>query len=259
MNYKFLTDFDLFMRAYKQKDQKRPCEQNTIMKHIERFRKVINMAIRNEWLEGDPFMKFKPTFIKTSRQFLTADELSAIEKKEFNIVRLQYAKDIFVFSCYTGLAYIDVFNLNQKNIVRGIDGGYWLYTSRKKTDVPVDIPLLPAPLAIIEKYKNDPRVLASGKLIPSYSNQKLNSYLGEIADLCEIEKHLTSHIARHTFATTVTLCNGVPMETVSKLLGHISIKTTQIYAKVIEQKVSDDMNKLRKKLVIDKKPNRKIG
>ncbi len=259
LNYKFLTDFDLFMRAYKQKDQKRPCGQNTIMKHIERFRKVINMAIRNEWLERDPFMKFKPTFIKTSRQFLTADELSAIELKEFSIVRLQYAKDIFVFSCYTGLAYIDVFNLNQKNIVRGIDGGYWLYTSRKKTDVPVHIPLLPLPLAIIEKYKNDTRVLASGKLIPTYSNQKLNSYLSEIADLCEIDKHLTSHIARHTFATTVTLCNGVPMETVSKLLGHTSIKTTQIYAKVIEQKVSDDMNKLRKKLVVDKRSNRKIG
>lgn len=122
LNYRFLTDFDHFMRTYKQKDQKRPCGQNTIMKHIERLRKVINMAIRNEWLERDPFMKFKPSFTKTSRQFLTKDELFEIEKKEFRIERLKYARDIFVFSCYTGLAYIDVFNLQQNNIVRGIDG-----------------------------------------------------------------------------------------------------------------------------------------
>ena len=114
-------------------------------------------------------------------------------------------------------------------------------------------------MAIIEKYKNNPRVQASNKLIPSYSNQKLNSDLGEIADLCGIEKPLTSHIARHTFATTVTLCNGVPIETVSKLLGHTSIKTTQIYAKVIEQKVIDDMKQLKEKLKIDKNSNRKIG
>jgi site-specific recombinase XerD len=259
LNYRFLTDFDHFMRTYKQKDQKRPCGQNTIMKHIERLRKVINMAIRNEWLERDPFMKFKPSFTKTSRQFLTKDELFEIEKKEFRIERLKYARDIFVFSCYTGLAYIDVFNLQQNNIVRGIDGDYWLYTNRKKTDVSVHIPLLPEPLAIIEKYKNNPRVLASNKLLPTYSNQKLNSYLSEIADLCEIEKHLTSHIARHTFATTVTLCNGVPMETVSKLLGHSSIKTTQIYAKVIEQKVSDDMRLLRDKLNVEKNSKRKTG
>jgi site-specific recombinase XerD len=259
LNYKFLIEFDRFIRTYKQKDQKRPCGQNTIMKHIERLRKVVNMAIRNEWLERDPFQKFKPNFIKTSRQFLTADELSTIEKKEFKINRIEQAKDIFIFSCYTGLAYIDVFNLRQNNIVRGIDGDYWLYTSRKKTDVSVHIPLLSEPLAIIEKYKNNPRVQASNKLIPSYSNQKLNSYLGEIADLCGIEKPLTSHIARHTFATTVTLCNGVPIETVSKLLGHTSIKTTQIYAKVIEQKVSDDMKQLKEKLKIDKNSNRKTG
>jgi len=207
LNYRFLADFDHFMRTYKQKDQKRPCGQNTIMKHIERLRKIINMAIRNEWLERDPFMKFKPSFTKTSRLFLTKDELFEIEKKEFRIERLKYARDIFVFSCYTGLAYIDVFNLQQNNIVRGIDGDYWLYTNRKKTDVSVHIPLLPVPLAIIEKYKNNPRVQASNKLLPTYSNQKLNSYLSEIADLCEIEKHLTSHIARHTFAITVTLSN----------------------------------------------------
>ena len=155
---------------------------------------------------------------------------------------------MFVFSCYTGLAYIDVYELTPQNLSMGIDGGYWINTCRHKTNIPVRIPLLPKPLAIIEKYKNNPRVLASEKLLPVYSNQNLNAYLKEIADFCGIEKPLTFHIARHTFATTVTLTNGVPIETVSKLLGHTSIKTTQIYAKVIEQKVSDDMKMLKDKL-----------
>jgi integrase/recombinase XerD len=252
LNYKFLAEFERFMKAYVPKDQKLACGQNTIMKHIERLRKVVNMAIKNDWLERDPFQKFKPVFIKSTRQFLTADELTTIEQKVFKIERLQYAKDLFVFSCYTGLAYIDVFELTSQNITLGIDGGYWINTCRHKTDIPVRIPLLPQPMAIIEKYKNNPRVLESGRLLPVYSNQKLNAYLKEIADLCGIEKPLTFHIARHTFATTVTLTNGVPIETVSKLLGHTSIKTTQIYAKVIERKVSEDMKLLKDKLLSKK-------
>lgn len=248
LDYKFLADFERFMKTYVPKDQKLPCGQNTIMKHIERLRKVVNMSIKNDWLERDPFHKFKPVFLKTTRQFLTSDELSSIEQKYFKIERLEYAKDLFIFSCYTGLAYIDVFELTPQNITLGIDGGYWITTIRHKTDIPVRIPLLSKPLEIIEKYKTNPRVIAAGKLLPVYSNQKLNAYLKEIADLCGIEKPLTFHIARHTFATTITLTNGVPMETVSKLLGHTSIRTTQIYAKVIEQKVSEDMNTLRSKL-----------
>ena len=249
LNYKFLTDFERFMRSYIPKDQKQSCGQNTIMKHIERLRKVVNMAIKNDWLERDPFQKFKPSFTKTTRQFLTADELANIEMKNFKIPRLQHAKDLFVFSCYTGLAYIDVINLSQQNIARGIDGELWISTSRHKTDVPVRIPLLPQPMAILEKYKNDPKIQYCDKLLPVFTNQVLNSYLKEIADLCGITKPLTFHIAQHTFATTITLTNGVPIETVSKLLGHTSIKTTQIYAKVIEKKVSNDMKLLREKLV----------
>jgi len=259
LNYKFLTDFELFMKAYVPKDQKLPCGQNTIMKHIERLRKIVNIAIKNDWLDRDPFQKFKPTFIKSTRQFLTADELSAIERKEFKIIRLQHAKDMFVFSCYTGLAYIDVYELTSQNVALGIDGEYWISTFRHKTDIPVRIPLLPQALEIIEKYKNNPRVLESGRLLPVYANQLLNSYLKEIADFCSIEKPLTFHIARHTFATTVTLTNGVPIETVSKLLGHTSIKTTQIYAKVIEQKVSEDMRLLRQKMQTGKNSKTNVG
>ncbi|MBN2486104.1 MAG: site-specific integrase [Bacteroidales bacterium] len=248
LSYKFLVGYEKFMREHKPLDPKKPCNQNTIMKHIERLRKVVNLAIKNEWLELDPFLKFSPTFIRKDRDFLTAEELAAIEAKNFSIVRLQHAKDLFVFSCYTGLAYIDSYNLTPQNIALGIDGEYWLTTCRKKTDQPVRIPLLPKAMEIIDKYKTHPTVMAKGKILPVYSNQKLNSYLKEIADLCGIEKNLTFHIARHTFATTVTLTNGVPIETVSKLLGHTSIKTTQIYAKVIEKKVSDDMRMLREKL-----------
>jgi integrase/recombinase XerD len=258
LDYKFLADFERFMRTYVPKDQKLSCGQNTIMKHIERLRKVVNMAIKNDWLERDPFQKFKPVFIKTIRQFLTSEELLAIEQKMFKIERLQYAKDLFIFSCYTGLAYIDVFELTPQNITLGIDGDYWITTIRHKTDIPVRIPLLSKPLEIIEKYRTNPRVIEAGKLLPVYSNQKLNAYLKEIADLCGIEKPLTFHIARHTFATTITLTNGVPMETVSKLLGHTSIRTTQIYAKVIEQKVSEDMKTLRNKLEGQSTSNLKI-
>lgn len=251
LSYKFLVGYEKFMKEHKPLDPKKPCGQNTVMKHIERLRKIVNMALKNEWIERDPFMKFKPYFIRSTREFLTAEELAAIEARDYSIVRLQHAKDLFVFSCYTGLAYIDSFNLTPQNLSLGIDGEYWISTCRKKTDQPVRIPLLPKAMAIIEKYKTHPSVIAKGKLLPTFSNQNLNSYLKEIADLCGIVKPLTFHIARHTFATTVTLTNGVPIETVSKLLGHTSIRTTQIYAKVIEKKVSEDMGILRSKLAIN--------
>ena len=248
LNYKFIFDFELFIKAYQPLDHHKPCGQNTVMKHIERLRKMVNLAIRNEWLSKDPFAKFAPSFTKSTREFLTAAELTSIEEKGFSIIRLKHVRDLFVFSCYTGLAYVDLMNLTPDNIVLGIDGEHWLKTSRQKTDNAVNIPLLPKALEIMEKYKEHPKALADGTLFPNISNQKLNSYLKEIADVCGIDKNLTFHLARHTFATTVTLTNGVPMETVSKLLGHSSIRTTQIYAKVVEKKVREDMNNLKHKL-----------
>jgi integrase/recombinase XerD len=259
LNYKFLTDFERFVKTYVPKDSKLPCGQNTTMKHIERLRKVVNMAVKNDWLEKDPFQKFKSTFTRTTRQFLTQDELTSIEQKEFTITRLQQVRDLFVFSCYTGLAYIDVYELTLENLTLGIDGEHWIFTKRHKTDITVRLPVLPSAMAIIEKYKHHPRAVETGKLLPGYSNQKLNSYLKEIADLCGITKPLTFHIARHTFATTVTLTNGVPIETVSKLLGHTSLTTTQIYAKVIEKKLSDDMKLLKQKLASPSKESLRIS
>lgn len=248
LSYKFITDFEFFLRNHKPIDHQRPMENNGIMKHLERFRKMVTMAVKMEWLDKDPFEKYQLKFNRVERDFLTEYELAKIEKKEFRIVRLQYISDLFVFSCYTGLAYIDAMNLTPGNITIGIDGEYWISTSRQKTDEPVRVPILPKVWEMIERYKTHPRSLQKGTIFPHVSNQKLNSYLKEIADLCGIEKNMTFHLARHTFATTVTLTNGVPIETVSKMLGHSKITTTQIYAKVIERKVSEDMQTLRAKM-----------
>lgn len=165
--------------------------------------------------------------------------------------RLQTVQDLFIFSCYTGLAYIDTVSLTSANIIKGIDGESWLVTQRLKTSTPVKVPLLPKAVEIIEKYRYNIRCNAEGSLLPKLTNQKLNSYLKEIADLCGIEKNFTFHLARHTFATTITLSNGVPIESVSKMLGHTKITTTQVYAKVIERKVGEDMLLL--KQVLSKK------
>ncbi len=248
LSYKFITDFEFFLRNHKPLDHQRPMENNGVMKHLERFRKMVTMAVKMEWIDRDPFEKYQLKFTRVERDFLTDRELEWIEKKHFSSGRLQYIRDLFVFSCYTGLAYIDTMNLTPDNITIGIDGEYWISTSRQKTDEPVRVPILPKAWVIIEKYRENPRSLKRGSVFPSITNQILNSYLKEIADLCGIKKNLTFHLARHTFATTVTLTNGVPIETVSKMLGHSKITTTQVYAKVIERKVSEDMKNLRAKM-----------
>lgn len=246
LNYKFITDFELMCKT------EWGCKKNsTSVKHIQRIRKVIGIAIANEWLEKDPFILYKGKQDSTNIKFLTQEELDAIEEKEFTIDRLEKVRDIFIFSCYTGYPYSDVKKFTIHDLVVGMDGLKWIYTERSKNDNKANVPLLPKALAIIEKYKTHPDVINKNALLPVMTNEKTNSYLKEIADVCGVRKNLTFHMARHTFATTVTLTNGVPIETVSKMLGHKSLKTTQIYAKVIENKVSADMLVLRGKL----KPN----
>ncbi|MBU2902912.1 site-specific integrase [Maribacter dokdonensis] len=245
LDYDFITKFEKYLRSYIPVDHHKRMGNNTVMKHIERFRKLVNLSVKLGWINRDPFVNYKSKFIKNERGFLRLDELHAIEKKSFTTTRLQLVKDLFVFSCYTSLSYIDVINLTKENLTIGIDGELWIYYRREKTTKPIQIPLLPKALEILEKYKNNKKSILQGTIFPKITNQKLNSYLKEIADVCGIQKNLTFHIARHTFATTVTLSNGMPIETVSKLLGHSRIATTQIYAKVIERKVSDDMQRLR--------------
>jgi integrase len=242
LTYKFICDFEHYLKTVANN------QQNGMLKHIQRLRKVIRIALHNDWLEKDPFAKFQARKEKTSRGYLTQEELEAIEAKEFPVTRLRVIRDLFLFVCYTGLAYGDLKALTADNLQRGVDGEYWIITSRKKTGVPSNIPLLPPALAILEKYRQHPQAVSQGKLFPVPSNQRLNSYLKEIADLCGIHKELSCHLGRHTFATTVTLSNNVPIETVSRMLGHTDLKTTQIYAKVVEKKVSEDMKALRDKL-----------
>ncbi|MFS4494750.1 site-specific integrase [Maribacter sp. 2308TA10-17] len=255
LDYSFVLSFESFLRAYQPNHYQGKIGNNAVMKHIQRLRKMITLAYHMEWIGRDPFVKFKPKLEKREREFLTEAELERVKKLSPSIERLSVVKDLFVFSCYTGISYGDIIKLNRNSIVLGIDGGNWIMANRKKTGTPFKIPLLPEAESLIVKYERHPRTKFSGGLLPSISNQRLNSYLKEIADLCEIKKNLTFHMARHTFATTVTLSNGVPIETVSKLLGHTKLATTQIYARVIEKKVSEDMSVLKMKLNNNKKPN----
>ncbi|RXP54823.1 site-specific integrase [Lutibacter sp. HS1-25] len=245
LDYKFICDFENYLHNYWPNGHPKAMGQNTVMKHIQRFRKMVTLAYHLEWLPKDPFIRWKPTFEKTQREFLSQNELSNLETYHFPIERLERVRDLFVFSCYTGISYIDIMELSKDNVHIGIDGNKWIITKRHKTKTPVKVPLLEKSLDLLIKYENHPMTEVSGTLFPVITNEKLNLYLKEIAEAAGITKNLTFHMARHTFATTVTLTNGVPIETVSKMLGHTKIATTQIYARVIERKVSDDMNALR--------------
>ncbi|AZI22505.1 site-specific integrase [Chryseobacterium taklimakanense] len=249
IDHAFISDFEFFLRTEK------ACANNSAVKYIKNFGKIIRICMANKWLTYDPFLCYDSKFVEVQRQFLDEAELFALENKEFEIERIAQVRDIFLFSCYTGLAYIDTRNLKRENIGIGIDGTKWIFTNRQKTKTASNIPLLPQAEQIIEKYRKHLQCEITGRLLPVLSNQKMNSYLKEIADLCKIKKDLTFHIARHTFATTVTLSNGVSIESVSKMLGHKSIKTTQHYAKILDVKVSEDMKDLKVKLLNKEKLN----
>lgn len=247
IDHAFITEYEFYLRT------QRNCSNNTAIKYIKNFKKIILQCLANGWLEKNPFINYKSKLDEVERDYLTEEELINVFNKEFSIERLNIVKDIYIFSCYTGLAYIDVKNLTNSNITLGIDGNKWIFTHRQKTDTASKIPLLPIPEMIIEKYTNHPKCNVENTLLPILSNQRMNSYLKEIADVCGINKDLTFHTARHTFATTVTLSNGVPIESVSKMLGHTNITTTQHYAKILDKKVSNDMENLR--LTLQNKTN----
>ncbi len=241
LTYQFITDFEFRLKSVQN------CNHNTTIKYISNLRKIVNVCLKNGWLLKDPFIGFKMSKQEVVREILTEEELQTLISKDIQNVRIRRVRDIFIFSCFTGLAYIDAKRLKRSEIVIGMDGEKWIYTKRKKTDTPTRLPLLPIVLEILDIYKDHPQCINQGCLLPVPSNTKLNAYLKEVADICNIPKYLTFHTARHTFATTVTLNNGVPIESVSKMLGHKSIKITQIYAKILDRKVSEDMSMLRKR------------
>lgn len=257
LNYRFIVDFEQYLRNYRPEKKRRTCSNNGTMKHLARLMKMINLALKLEWLEKDPFTKFKLNFHKHNRSYLSERELQLIEETTFKGDGYEKVRNVFIFSCYTGLSYIDVKELMQEQLVLNIDGNYWLHTQRAKTNETVKIPLLPKALKIIEKYNDEMKCLSNGRLLPVLSNQKMNSYLKVIMKACGIHKNITFHAARHTFATTVTLSNGVPIETVSKLLGHTKLTTTQIYARVLEKKVGEDMHNLMS--VLEHKEHQRIS
>ena len=244
VNLAFINDFDFYLRS------KKNCNNNSTIKYVRNLGKIIKLCYANEWIERDPFINYIGKVKEVNRDFLSQEEVNSIYKKEFIAARLNQVKDAFIFCCFTGLAYIDVFQLKKSNVEIGIDGKKWIFTHRQKTESPSRIPLLQIPEEIIQKYIDHPQCISEDRLLPVLSNQKMNSYLKEIADVCGINKELTFHIARHTFATTITLTNGVPIESVSKMLGHKSLRTTQHYAKILDKKVSDDMQLLRDKFQI---------
>ncbi len=247
LNFQFINEFEFFLRRTEPLDQKNPLGNNGIMKHMERLRKMVTLAAKMEWIAKDPFQQYSLRFLKVDKEFLTCEELATVEEKKFKIQKLNLARDLFVFSCYTGLAYMDLMKLNLSEIDAGIDGKLWIKTNRGKTKTPVIVPLLPNANDLFEKYRNDPRAINRGKVFPKLSNQKMNKYLKEIGKECDIVKDFTFHTARHTFGTTTTLSNGVPIESVSKMLGHTKLSTTQGYARVLERKISEDMAALHTK------------
>lgn len=244
LNYRFICDFEHYLRNFKNTKKQLMMTNNGVMKHLERFKKIINLAIKLEWMNKNPFQQFQLKFDKYNREYLTERELHVLENIHYANERLEKVKDCFIFSCYTGLSFIDVKGLTKKQITLGIDNSHWIFTKREKTDETVKVPILPKAMEILEKYKTNVDKDFNEALLPLSSNQKTNSYLKEIAKDCGIEKNLTFHVARHTFATSVMLSNGVPIETVSKLLGHTKLSTTQIYARVVETKISEDISNL---------------
>ncbi|MCF2496783.1 site-specific integrase [Dyadobacter chenhuakuii] len=242
LDYSLISAYSFYLKG------KRNISHNTTMKYLVYFKKIVLLCVKSGWIVRDPFFAFSMAKQEVDRRPLDEIELAAIVEKKFPNERLRKVRDIFVFCCYTGLSYVDVQKLKRSEMIDGFDGRKWLSIKRQKTDTPSKIPLLPVPLKILERYSEHIQCISQDRLLPVMTNQRMNSYLKEIADVCGIERNITFHLARHTFATTVTLSNNVPIESVSKMLGHKDLRTTQHYAKIIDKKVSNDMEALRFKL-----------
>lgn len=242
INHEFIMAYDFYLRT------ERNCNNNSTVKYLKNFKKIILSCIANGWLDKDPFAKYKPKVKEVKRDYLSMEEVEAIAAKRFPSERLSVIRDIFLFSCFTGLAYADVQKLKRSELFTWPDGSVWIHTNRQKTGTDSRIPLLSRAKELVDKYAEHPHCLAKDTILPVPSNQKMNSYLKEIATVCGINKELTFHIARHTFATSVTLANGVSIESVSKMLGHKHIRTTQHYAKILDVKVGSDMKQLEARL-----------
>src|ERR1700761_7948422 len=246
LNYEFISGFEFFVRNNSLKESD-PCTTNGTMKHLERLKKMVTWAQKNEWIDKNPFSNFRLKFKHIEREFLSDLELATLESQEFGNFTLDRVKDLFLFSCYTGLSYVDLIELRPSEVLTGIDKIKWIKTTRAKTDTPVNVPLLKPAQLLLEKFSDDDAANRD-TVFPYVSNQEVNRSLKIIAEICGIQKYLTFHLARHTFATTVTLMNGVPIETISKMLGHTKLTTTMIYTHVMQSKIGLEMNLLQDRL-----------
>lgn len=247
LNGALIRRFEVFLKVEKQL-----C-QNTVVRYIKCFKKFVNMALVNDWIKKDPFIGIKFKQEETNPVFLTKEELDLLIAKEFSVERLTLVRDLFVFSCMTGLAFVDAKELRPEHLFRDNDGNLWIRKGRHKmkrnqANCTSNVPLLETAQQILERYKDHPLCAQKGLCLPVLSNQKMNSYLKEIGDFCGITKNLTTHVARHTFGTTITLANKVSLENVSKMLGHSSTRMTQHYARVLDQNILEDMMNVEKRL-----------
>ena len=228
--------------------------RNTIVRYMKCFKKITNMALAKGWMKKDAFYGYKMEQDETAPVFLTYNELQTVMNKEFTIPRLALVRDIFIFACFTGLAFVDVSTLKKEDLMQDNNGDWWIRKGRiklmhqRKASSICNIPLLPVPLAILKKYENNPVCIKKGYCLPVPCNQKMNSYLKEIADFCGIKKNITTHTARHTFGTTITLANNVPLQDVSVMLGHASTRMTQHYARVMNASLKKSMIHVKEQL-----------
>lgn len=238
----FVFKLEQFLKYESNFKEQTGIKNNSVVKYMKMYKTACNYAIKMDLIIKNPFNIYDGRLSVKDAVFLTQQELNTIENKIFSTPRLEKVKDIFLFSCYTGYAPVDALELTERNLSKDSTGNLWIMTSRAKTAIRANVPVLPTVEKIISKYKNQQK-----GLIPKIFNQKMNAYLKEIADVCGINKHLAWYVARHTFATTVTLGNGVRLENVSAMMGHTNTKQTQHYAKVLDVNIMEDMEKLKSK------------
>ena len=253
LDYDFVVSYEFYLKTV------RNCVNNSALKYIACLKKIITRALDKSIITQDPFRAFKRRLTKTNKRPLTSGELMILEQHIFTIKRLEVIRDIFIFQCYTGLAYIDTYQLKTSNIRTGIDGEQWIISERQKTGSVTNIPLLPKALELIEKYRDHPLCQQRNSILPVTSNQKMNAYLKEIADVCGLESELNTHKARRTFGSTVTLNNDVPMNVVKEMLGHSSIRQTESYAITQEQTIGREMKQLTGRLITNQSIKTKEG
>ena len=236
INNTIIQDYIHFLKS------KKNLQENTVIRYMKVVKKITNMALANDWIDKNPFMNIHFHEQEVHKEFLTKEELEILRTKVFNVPRLELVRDIFLFQCWTGLAFIDVSELKPEHLVTDNEGNIWIRKARQKTKIMCNIPVLPVAASILEKYKNVAE--CTGKLLPVLSNQRMNSYLKEIADVCGLQKNLCTHSARHSYATSICLANGVSMENVAKMLGHADTSVTKHYARVLDQNIFKDMQKV---------------